>query len=297
MGIQERPLPTKPKETSIMKTRRIGFFAVLICLAFGTGAALAEFPEGVPDKIQVDLGGTFANLDTNFGVTSSNAGVGAIVSLEDVMNLGTTQSTWRIDGNWRFTERQHLDFGYFQYNRTGSRVNPETFTWGEYTFNEGNTLDGKLDSSFTYAAYRYDFLSEPRVRISGSAGVSYIDMSPSLSGTGTVGTPDGEQTGTFSTSTSLKLPVPLLGLQLNWALGKQWEIQWFARFLFINMPDLSGGVSESTLRGKWHFTKHLGAALGYDREEITLRRYKNGDQVLKGGYSIRGWSAYLTMAF
>jgi hypothetical protein len=272
--------------------------AVLSCIALGTGAALAEFPEGVPDKIQIDLGGTFANLDTNFGVTSSDAGVGAIVSLEDVMNLGTTQSTWRIDGNWRFTERQHIDFGYFQYNRSGSRFNDETFQWGDYTFNADNKLQGKLDSSFTYAAYRYDFLKEPRVEISGSAGISYVDIAPSLTGTGQVGMPDNTtQEGTFTTASSLKLPVPLVGLQLNWALGKKWEIMWFSRFLFVNMPDLSGGITESTVRGKWHFAKHVGAALGYDREEITLRRYKDGEKTLKGGYSMRGWSAYLTLTF
>ena len=75
-----------------MKTRLSVLLVVLSCLALGTGAALAEFPEGVPDTVQVDIGGTYSNLDTNFGVSSSNAGVGAIVTLEDVMNLASEQS-------------------------------------------------------------------------------------------------------------------------------------------------------------------------------------------------------------
>jgi hypothetical protein len=296
-GAGTQPKQTEPEEKEIMKTRLSVLLVVLSCLALGTGAALAEFPEGVPDTVQVDIGGTYSNLDTNFGVSSSNAGVGAIVTLEDVMNLASEQSTWRINGNWRFTKRQHIDFGYVEYKRSGSRVNNQTFTWGDYTFNAGNKFDGSFDESYTYVAYRYDFLQDPHVRISGSAGVSYIDLKTSLKGSGSIETPDGTQEGIYETKGSIGLPVPLIGLQLNWALGAKWEIELYDRFLFINMPDISGGVNESAVRAKWHFTRHVGAAIGMDRDEVILKRYKNGDKTYKGGISAQGWSAYLTLAF
>jgi len=279
-----------------MKTGLTVVLVPLSCLVLGAGAALAEFPEGVPDTVQVDMGGTFASLDTNLGVIPSDGGVGVVANLEEVMNLDTSQSAWRIDGNWRFTKRQHLDFGYVNYDRSGSRESRETFTWGDYTFNKGNTMDGSFDSSFIYAAYRYDILQDPHVRISGSAGVSYVDLSASMSGTGTVGTPDGPRTGTFTADASMSVPVPLFGLQLDWAMAKKWELMWYGRFMFVNQS-FEGSVYDSTLRVKWWFLKNVGAGLGYDRQDITIRSYEKDDKDLKGNYNIAGWSAFLSLAF
>jgi hypothetical protein len=279
-----------------MKIRLAGLLSLLLSLGFAR-AALANFPEEVPDTVQIDIGGTFASVHTEASLTGSGSGIGASVNLEEVLGLDSNQSTWRLDGSWRITKRQHIDFGYFQLNRSGEKKNTENFTWGDYTFHKGNQLSGSFDSEFPYAAWRWDFLQDPHVHISGSAGVSYTQLKASMTSSGTVTTPDGPRSGTFSGDESLRYPVPLLGLQVDWALAKRWEVEWYSRFIFVNLSSVSGSMNESAVRLKWYFLKNVGAALGYDHYDINLKYYKDGSKTLTADYAINGWSAYLSLAF
>ena len=271
----------------------------ILAAALLAGAALparADFG-GVPDHVQLSLGGTAAELVTQGSLTPANGGTGVAIDFEGLFNIPGDKQAARLDGFWRFGERHYLDFGYVQFNRSGSRQIDEDVTWGDFNFQAGAFVTATFDSNFPYAAYRYDFLHEDKVKISGSAGVSFMEIAPTLAATGNVTGPEGPVSGAVSEGDSVRFPVPLVGLRVDWALRDRLSVEMFTRFFRLNAASFNGGMREASARLKWHFTQHVGAALGYDSTTLRIKEYETDDKKLKFIYEVTGVSGYLTLAF
>lgn len=269
---------------------------VLMAAVLVASPALADFGD-VPDHIQVSLGGTAADLVTSASLVPESVGAGASVDFESLFNIPGSKQAARLDGFWRFGERSYIDFGYVQFNRSGSRQIDEDVTWGDVTFDAGAFVTAKFDTRFPYAAYRYDFLHEDKVKISGTAGISYMRVAPSLSATGNVTGPEGPIDGSVDEGTDIQFPVPLAGLRLDWVLRDRLFAEFFVRFLQLNAGSFNGGMRESSARLKWHFTRHVGASVGFDSTTLRIKEYEKNDKKLKFIYDVSGVSAYLNVAF
>lgn len=282
-----------------MRSRPIvSAFPVLIVVAAIASAAPARADfAGVPDRVRVMMGGTSADFVTEGSLTAESAGTGATVNFEDLFDIPTDEKSFRIDGFWRFSEKGYVDFGFVQFNRSGGKTIGQDVNWGEFTIDQGSFVKATWDSRFPYAAYRHDFLHEDKVKISGSAGVSYVRIAPTLEADGGVTGPSGPVTGHFEKSGDVQFPVPLVGIRLDWALRDRLELITFTRFFYLNYQSIEGGMRETTIRLLWDFSKHVGASIGYDATSIRLKEYDTGDYKAKFNYDITGFSAYLTLAF
>ncbi len=160
-------------------------------------------------------------------------------------------------------------------------------------------MTGTFDSRFPYAAYRHDFLQESRVRISGSAGICYLRLAPGLAAEGGVIGPDPDKpiTGHFEKSSEIQFPVPLVGLRVDWVLRDRLSVEMFTRLFYLNYAGIEGSMREASARLKWHFSKHVGVAVGYDGTTIRLKKYETGDYDAKALFETTGLSAYVTLAF
>jgi hypothetical protein len=279
-----------------MHTRR-WYVVATLCLALGAVApARAEFA-GVPDKIQLWIGGQAASFTTEGGLSLADAGTGVSINFEDIFDLPGSKQSLRGEGTWRITGRSLLDFGLVQFNRSHSAVTDKDVDWGEYTFQEGAYVTATFDSRFVYAAYRYDFLNLDQVRISGSAGLSYLTLTAGLEASASVIGPDGPVAGGVNKEADVKFPVPLVGLQVDWAIRDRLTVLMFVRLFNLDYGKINGGMRESALRMKWHFTRNVGAALGVDTTTVRLKEYETEKYKAKFNYQISGLSAYLTLAF
>jgi hypothetical protein len=271
-------------------------FLLLVLLVGSVSATRAEFG-GIPDRVQFMLGGTTVDFVTEGGLFLTSAGTGVSVNFEDLFDIPVNREAARLDGFWRFSDKGYMDFGYVQYNRTGSKTLVQDVVWGEFTLQQGAFVKATWDSRFPYAAYRHDFLQEDRVRISGSAGISYLRIAPKLEADGGVIGPGGPVTGHFEKGEPVQFPVPLVGLQLDWVLRNRLEVMMFTRIFYLNYANINGGMREATARLKWHFSKHVGIAAAFDSTFVRLKEYETGDYKVKFNYDISGLSAYLTFAF
>jgi hypothetical protein len=133
------------------------------------------------------------------------------------------------------------------------------------------------------------------VRISGSAGISYLGLSASLKANGAVTNPPAS--GTVEEEGSIDFPVPQFGLQLDWALNRVLMLEMYIRTIYIDAFDLRGGISESAIRLHWYFTKHFGMSAGIDKESIDIKEYKSGDKEARFRYEVSGLAVYFDFAF
>lgn len=278
---------------------RAGLLLALVAAAAGAASrTYADMPGDIPDKFRFELGGMAADTFTEGGLGSKTAGIGATINFEDIFDLPESKNVWRVDGYWHFAKRHYLDVGYVEINRSGSRVIQEDVEWGDFIFTAGGSVTAGFDSTFAYAAWRYDFLQLPQVRISGSAGIDYLHIGSDLEATGNVTDSSGNPvSGTVNEGVDVNFPVPQFGLQLDWALTKTLAVKMYNRQIYINAMGINGGIGETTLRLLWWYSKHAGISGGLDKESIDLKHYESGDTTARFRYEVRGFAAYLNFAF
>jgi hypothetical protein len=281
-----------------MTTKRLSILGSVLVMAaallIAAPAYAEEFADKIPDLVWLDIGASVADLTTDVGLTGQS-GVGATIDFEKIFNLPGNKTTFMIQGTARVSEhRRHVDFGYVNIDRSGSRVIDQDITWGDYQIDAGGTVTSEFNTEFIYAAFRYDFLHLEPIRISGSAGLSYVDLGSSLSGVGNV---NGDPAGSFDKSTSVGLPVPLIGFNVDWALTKGLVFRSYYRFFRLNTNGIDGGMYESGIHLNWYFIRNLGLGVGWDRTELRLNSYESGNDTLKADYTISGVGLYVTMAF
>jgi hypothetical protein len=129
--------------------------------------------------------------------------------------------------------------------------------------------------------------------------MTWLQLSTGLSGTGTF-TPVGgvETTGSFNKEGSVGAPVPMVGMNLDWALARRLVLRTYSRFFRINVSAFNGGLYESGIRLNWYFAKHFGLGLGYDRTDLKINELKVGDgNIVKANYSFSGFGLFINLAF
>jgi hypothetical protein len=119
-----------------------------------------------------------------------------------------------------------------------------------------------------------------------------------LAGTGTFDNGSGPVAGSYSVKESIAVPVPLVGLNFDWALAKGLVLRSYNRFFRLKLSNIDGGMWESGVHLNWYFIKNFGLGLGYDRYTIKLNEYttSQGDKG-KFNYSVSGLGLYATLAF
>lgn len=278
---------------------RRGFLAItLILLATMALPARADFPEGIPDKIRFGLGGMWTANSTSGAVGAEQGGVGVYVNLEDVFNLPGERNVFAGVAEWRVKGKHSIDFGFTEINRESARVIEQDVAWGDYVFTGGANVSFKWNLRFPYVAYRYDFLNSKKVNIGGSAGISYFGLDSGLKANGGVTDREGNPvTGSINAGTSLNFPVPLVGLQLDWAFAKRFALRTYMRFLYIDIQGFKGGHKMTGMIVDYFPTKHFGIAVGYNNIELDLKEFTSGNKTGKANIAVQGLSLMLKGTF
>jgi hypothetical protein len=281
-------------------TMRHLLFLLGIAAALTAGATTAaradDFAGDVPTRIWIDLGGASSGISTTAALTGK-AGVGASLDFEDVFELPGTKYTARLFGTARISDhRRYIDFGFVDINRSGSTIVDQDITWGDNTFTAGGTMTAKFRSQFIYCAYRYDFLNVEKVHIAGSAGLSWAQLSASLIGEGNATDSNGTPiAGEFESKSSIGAPVPMIGLNLDWAITRRLILRSYNRVFGLNLSTIKGNVYESGMHLNWLFVRHFGLGVAYDKNEIKIKEFKTGDN--KGKFDYRVASLGLNLNF
>lgn len=269
----------------------------LILLATLALPARADFPEGIPDKIRFGLGGMWTTNSTTGAVGAEQGGVGIYVNLEDVFNLPGERNVFAATTEWRVKGKHSLDFAFTEINRSASRILAEDITWGDYKVSADATVTFAWKTRFPYLAYRYDFLNSKKVIIGGSAGISYFGLEADLTASGNITQGGQPVSGSISEDTSIQFPVPLVGLQFDWAFAKRFALRTYFRFLYIDIQDFKGSHRMTGMIVDYFPTKHFGIAAGYNAIGLDLKEFKSGGKTGKAGYNVQGFSLMLKGTF
>jgi len=216
--------------------------------------AQAQNPHGEPwDKWSIGIGGFTSRYDSEIQLNSSALGVGAVIDLEDALNVDSHFGTYRIDGYYRFgkTQRHQVELHYFDSRREGDRVLTEDLQIGDIVFPAGSNVKTDFDLNFTYIDYAYAFLKDERVRLSASAGLHITKIG--LRVASTAGKLEDE---------SFTAPLPVVGMRLDVALAKNWMLKTAVSVFYLEYDGFKGGLIDTYFGAEWTPFQHVGFGMG-----------------------------------
>jgi hypothetical protein len=277
-----------------------------LAAAFAPGAPVfaavdSDFPEAADQPVVIQLAGVWNSFDTQGRLDATRNGlvsVGTTVDMEQLFGVPATQVDFRLDGSWRFSKRNYLDFGYSSLNRSGTRAIDADVVWNGYTYKAGVTIDGKFDNYYGYVGWHYDIFRADNVKVWAGLSVAYEHFETGLNGQAQITNPDGTVTkGAVLNDYSVGLPAPLIGLGVSGAISKNWTFDFYTRAIGFSSTDLSGSVLEAGLSFAWYPHRNFGVVGGADMTKFNLRKYKNDNQTVSAQYSYVGPRLGLVVGF
>ena len=245
------------------------FFCLLACVLFFIQPAWAENPgsNDTPwEKFSVNLGYFISHTNTDFRIGS---GLGVDVNVEDLLGLNATNSVFRVDASWRFTEnrRHRLDFTWFSYHRDGSRTIGQDI---EYEDNNGNIITipagsqvaSKFDLDIYKAAYSYSFFQDKRMDLAASIGLYVMPIDIDLDASGLVDVNEEE---------NFTAPLPTFGLRADFAITPKWFLRSGFEIFYLEVKQFRGAIVGSNVALEYLPWKHVGFGLGFNSFNLNIQ--------------------------
>jgi hypothetical protein len=246
-------------------------------LAAVAGVTFAQNPNGEPwDKFSIGIGGFSSRTNSEIQLNSETLGLGAVIDLENTLNVERSFDSIRLDTFYRFgeTRRHQVELHIFESKRNGDRTLTEDLQIGDKVFPAGSTLHSELDLTFINVDYAYAFFQDDRVRIAVSGGLHSTKVGLKIDTT----------SGSISESESFTAPLPTVGLRLDVSLAEKWKLRSAANLFYIEYDNFTGGLADTYLGVEWNPFQHVGFGLGYN--SITYR--VEGDGTASNGLDYNG---------
>lgn len=222
------------------------------------------------------------STDLLVGTSSGSAAVG--VSFENTLNMPTSADVQRLDGYYRYNDRNRIEFSYYALNRIGA-VNlgtPITIAGVPFDGDVASTTEAKM----LKAIWSHSYIKDNKYDFGIGAGL-YISTSKST--ITDVSTPGNNVTSDATT------PLPVFSLRGAWNITPKW-VFWIKQEMFVlDVADLSSSLSDFTIALEHRLTKHVGAGVNLNYFDVnastTVEGYPAG---LNRSY--RGAMVYLTIS-
>jgi hypothetical protein len=245
---------------------------IAAALLFASLPALAQFPDDIPENARFRLGGIFATLDSKATLSTANL-PGTVIDFSDLGLTPHHKTTFQGDGYWNFLGRSYLDFGYVDFDVSGSHSIAKDISFGGVIYTAGATVDAESRARFIYAAYRYGIFKNPTFHFGLSLGVSYYSARASLAATAGVTRPDGTVIGGgFTAERELNLPVPLIGAEAELRLFSGVTLGARFRGVKATVAPYSGTWVEAQGSINWYFARNFGIGGAYDYHKIRIEK-------------------------
>jgi hypothetical protein len=242
------------------------FFAA--SLLFFIKPAFAENPasQDTPwEKFSLNAGYFISNTNTDLSLGS---GLGVTVDVEELLGLDTTNSVFRVDTFWRFTDnrRHRFDLTWFSFRRDGSTTIGKDI---EYEDDEGNIntivagtqVNTKFNLDIYKAAYSYSFFQDDRMDLAANIGLYVMPIDIGLQATGAF---NADETERFTA------PLPTLGIRMDFAITPKWFLRSGFEIFYLEINEFTGTIYESHAAIEYLPWKHFGFGLGFNTFHLDI---------------------------
>jgi hypothetical protein len=248
------------------------------------------------EKFCVNTGVFLTAVDSSVRFGS---GLGVDIDVEKALDLNSTNTVFRADALWRFTQnrRHRIDFTWFSFRRDGNRqiiedIIIEDDDGNTITIPSGTSVEAFFDLDIYELAYSYSFFQDDRIDLAAGIGIYVMPIDFGIKVSGLL---DEDEEENFTA------PLPVFSLRMDVALNPRWFIRTGAQVFYVEIDNFNGSIMEFRTALEYNPWKHVGIGLGFDTLGIRLES-ENEDWPgidLKGKveFNYAGLQLYLRLFF
>lgn len=242
-------------------TVRVTLILLLACIL--PQPANTQSLEG--DRFSLSVGVFLTDRDTKARLDSS-MGDGSNTDFENDLGLNTSDSVFRIDGYFRFSERHRADFSVFDLSRKSSWQIERDIQWGDTLFSIDTVIKSDFDLKIYKAAYTYSFLHGDTGYLGATIGIHVTDSKVSLA----------EQNLGQAEVGSLTAPLPVIGLRGQRQLSERWTFRASGEFFFVEYDNVDGSLVDIYAGFDYSVLDNLSIGIGFNSVTIDVDATKSG---------------------
>lgn len=264
-------------------------FLPLTLALIGAGACAALPAHAEDDRFTVRLGAM--SVDASGELSAGTTFRGDPYRFSQDFDFGSDQTVPRIEGLFRFSERNRLLFNYFGYDKKRRATLSENVSFDDTTIPAGSFAEAKAKFELASLMYDYAVIETDTVSWGLQIGVEYAKLEGKLRAV--------SGADSYRTSSSEDGYAPVIGTRLTLAPNDHWRFVVQGQYLdadWGDFGDYEGDVSRANALVEYRFTPAIGAFVGYDWFKIDARR-SGRDGVLGLDQRFKGPMAGVTFSF
>jgi hypothetical protein len=251
------------------------------------------------ENIYVQIG-AFVIGNTNTLMGAENSGVGAYLNTDDLLDMESSVTVARLDGYWRFTPNQRLEFSYYNINRKGSKVLNQDIDWNGEVFGVGTNVNSDLKTTTYKLNYSWSFYRNEKVDLGIGAGLHITEIEASLDGTAYTNPSDPNNSPTeYVGAQTVKVlaPLPVAGFRISYNITDRVRIRGATDIFVLKFEDNKGSFRDTSIGIDWRFSKHVGVGASIVNDDLYLEATADNETTLKIKNDVLGAEAFVSFYF
>lgn len=271
-----------------------------------TGAAIATAAGSDPHslaerakdrRLAISAGVFFVRFDSTYKYSDANSGDQAFVDMEGQLDLPTTEVVGNFNALWRITDHGYLAGSFSRLRRSGERrvVQEPIVIEGDLISLDG-MLSARLDYDFLDVNYAYAFHRREQSLVLGKAGVHIFSTHSGFLLDGELVVNGVPETDTIGDEADFVAAFPLIGVVLNYQLGRRLIVENVVDFVYLPWGDSQAAAVRAQLGCRYMLAPWIGlkAGLSYNFERV---KYTEDSVTHEVEFDFSGLMAKVYLAF
>ena len=222
-----------------------------------TDSSAAEYksPHGA-----IGVGRAVVGFDTKIKLTDKTTGIDVFLDPEGNLDLPEIARVNVLYAVYNLRKKHQLGVAYFAVKRESTFFSEQVNLEDIIIANGQATLSD--DTKFYFFNYGYSFFRDNRSNVNGLIGISGLDLKYTFQASGELVVEGNRQFDTYYKEASVFAPLPLFGLEFNFAFTPKWSLQTKVALVGGRYQDIRAGVIQTGMNANYWFTKHMGGIIG-----------------------------------
>jgi hypothetical protein len=218
--------------------------------------AAGDYIKGGDETFKFTVGGLIGSTDPSLAL---NGGTVQGTPIDFAANGGKDVSSITISGDWRFARKHRVSALWYGTKRSNTYTLPNDVEIGNTLIPAGASLTPEIKNDFFFVNYRYSFVKNDNVEIAGLLGLYGANFRFDITAKDFPNNP----TRTFEQNASTTLPLPLIGVSLDWYIMPRWTAGASISGLSAKIGDVKGSTWVFTVSSDYMIFKNFGVGVAY----------------------------------
>ncbi len=213
--------------------------------------ALAEGGEGSRpfDRWKVRAGAFFVlDAESEVRLDQKNGILGTSIDFDRDLDMDTSDTVPRVEGYYRFNKNHRINLGWYQFNRSGTKVIDTEIKFGDATFPINANINSFFDLQSIQLSYQYSFYNVDKVELGVSLGAHLTDLDIGLH------TAEAD----IEESADALAPLPMVGAHLRYSITPKFDVLGRWQVFALDIGDYKGFWTDTSLLLEHRTFKHVG---------------------------------------